>query len=139
MKKVDYEHFSRFLMPHSPAVRGEEIYFLLRRADMEENCYKTDLCVYRDGKTRRLTSSGDVNSFFLTDEGVVFPALRGKKDREKAEKGVPLTVFYRLPYDGGEAAELFRIDASVTDIRPLGGGRYLFTAQYSHDYARELE
>ena len=133
MKKVDYEHFSRFLMPHSPAVRGEEIYFLLRRADMEENCYKTDLCVYRDGKTRRLTSSGDVNSFFLTDEGVVFPALRGKKDREKAEKGVPLTVFYRLPYDGGEAAELFRIDASVTDIRPLGGGRYLFTAQYSHD------
>ena len=139
MKKVDYELFSRFLMPHSPAVRGEDIYFLVRRADMEENGYKSDLYVWHDGRARRLTSSGDVNSFFLTDEGVVFPALRGKKDREKAEKGVPLTVFYRLPYDGGEAAELFRIDASVTDIRPLGGGRYLFTAQYSHDYARELE
>ena len=139
MKKVDYELFSRFLMPHSPAVRGEDIYFLVRRADMEENGYKSDLYVWHDGRARRLTSSGDVNSFFLTDEGVVFPALRGKKDREKAEKGVPLTVFYRLPYDGGEAQELLRLDCAATDIRPLGGGRYLFTAQYSHDYARELE
>ena len=139
MKKVDYELFSRFLMPHSPAVRGEDIYFLVRRADMEENGYKSDLYVWHDGRARRLTSSGDVNSFFLTDEGVCFPALRQKKDKERAEKGVPLTVLYCLPYDGGEAQELLRLDCAATDIRPLGGGRYLFTAQYSHDYARELE
>ena len=139
MKKVDYELFSRFLMPHSPAVRGEDIYFLVRRADMEENGYKSDLYVWHDGRARRLTSSGDVNSFFLTDEGVCFPALRQKKDRERAEKGVPLTVLYCLPYDGGEAQKLLRLDYAATDIRPLGGGRYLFTAQYSHDYARELE
>ena len=139
MKKVDYELFSRFLMPHSPAVRGEDIYFLVRRADMEENGYKSDLYVWHDGRARRLTSSGDVNSFFLTDEGVCFPALRQKKDKERAEKGVPLTVLHCLPYDGGEAQELLRLDCAATDIRPLGGGRYLFTAQYSHDYARELE
>ena len=139
MKKVDYELFSRFLMPNSPAVRGEDIYFLVRRADMEENGYKSDLYVWHGGRARRLTSSGDVNSFFLTDEGVCFPALRQKKDRERAEKGVPLTVLYCLPYDGGEAQELLRLDCAATDIRPLGGGRYLFTAQYSHDYARELE
>ena len=139
MKKVDYELFSRFLMPNSPAVRGEDIYFLVRRADMEENGYKSDLYVWHDGRARRLTSSGDVNSFFLTDEGVCFPALRQKKDKERAEKGVPLTVLYCLPYDGGEAQELLRLDCAATDIRPLGGGRYLFTAQYSHDYARELE
>ena len=139
MKKVDYELFSRFLMPHSPAVRGEDIYFLVRRADMEENGYKSDLYVWHDGRARRLTSSGDVNSFFLTNEGVCFPALRQKKDKERAEKGVPLTVLHCLPYDGGEAQELLRLDCAATDIRPLGGGRYLFTAQYSHDYARELE
>ena len=139
MKKVDYELFSRFLMPNSPAVRGEDIYFLVRRADMEENGYKSDLYVWHDGRARRLTSSGDVNSFFLADEGVCFPALRQKKDKERAEKGVPLTVLYCLPYDGGEAQELLRLDCAATDIRPLGGGRYLFTAQYSHDYARELE
>ena len=27
MKRVDYEHFSRFLMPYSPKARGEELYF----------------------------------------------------------------------------------------------------------------
>ena len=139
MKKVDYELFSRFLMPNSPAVRGEDIYFLVRRADMEENGYKSDLYVWHDGRARRLTSSGDVNSFFLTDEGVCFPALRQKKDKERAEKGVPLTVLNCLPYDGGEAQELLRLDCAATDTRPPGGGRYLFTAQYSHDYARELE
>lgn len=139
MKKVDYELFSRFLMPNSPAVRGEDIYFLVRRADMEENGYKSDLYVWHDGRARRLTSSGDVNSFFLTDEGACFPALRQKKDKERAEMGVPLTVLHCLPYDGGEAQELLRLDCAATDIRPLGGGRYLFTAQYSHDYARELE
>ena len=139
MKKVDYELFSRFLMPNSPAVRGEDIYFLVRRADMEENGYKSDLYVWHDGRARRPTSSGDVNSFFLADEGVCFPALRQKKDKERAEKGVPLTVLYCLPYDGGEAQELLRLDCAATDIRALGGGRYLFTAQYSHDYARELE
>ena len=139
MKKVDYEHFSRFLMPQHLEARGDELYFLLRRADMEENCYKSDLYVLKSGAVRRLTFSGDVNSFSLIDEGVVFPALREKKDRERASKGVPLTAFYLLPYDGGEAREIFRLNYSVTDIRRLDGGRMLFTAQYSHDYERELE
>ncbi len=139
MKKVDYEHFSRFLMPNSLEARGDELYFLIRRADLEENCYKSDLYVLKDGRQRRLTASGDVNSFSLTEEGVIFPALREKKDRDRAAKGVPLTVFYLLPYDGGEARELFRLDYTVTDIRRLGGGRLLFTARYSHDFARELE
>ena len=87
MKKVDYEHFARFLMPHSPKARGDELYFCVKRADLEENRYRSDLWVWKDGAARRLTSAGDVSGFWLTDDGVVFSALREKRDRERAEAG----------------------------------------------------
>ena len=49
MKKVDYEHFSRFLMPHSVAARADELYFCVKRAVLDENRYASDLWVLRDG------------------------------------------------------------------------------------------
>ena len=36
MKKVDYEHFARFLMPHSPKARGDELYFCGKGGELEE-------------------------------------------------------------------------------------------------------
>ena len=128
MKKVDYEHFSRFLMPNSPAARGEELYFCVKRADMEENRYFSDLWLWKGGAAKRLTSSGDVNGFWLTEAGVVFSALREKRDKERAEAGEPLTVLQLLPYDGGEARELCRLDCAVTALRFAGEGRFFFTA-----------
>ena len=138
MKKVDYEHFSRFLMPHSVAARADELYFCVKRAVLDENRYASDLWVLRDGKARRLTSAGDVSGFWLTDEGVVFSALREKKDKERAEAGEPLTVLYVLPYDGGEAREFCRLDCSVGEVRFLGNGRFLFTATVSRNWERAL-
>lgn len=138
MKKVDYEHFSRFLMPHSVAARADELYFCVKRAVLDENRYASDLWVLRDGKAKRLTSAGDVLGFWLTEEGVVFSALREKRDKERAEAGEPLTVLYVLPYDGGEAREFCRLDCSVGEVRFLGGGRFLFTATVSRDWERAL-
>ena len=138
MKKVDYEHFSRFQMPCLLSVRGDDVYFCVKRAEMEENTYKSDLYVLRGGETVRLTSAGDVNDYFLRGEGVVFSALREKKDKETAEKGVPLTVLQLLPYSGGEAREWLRLPYSVSDIRFITSDRFIFSASYSHDYAAAL-
>ena len=139
MKKVDYEHFSRFRMPGNLTVSGEDVYFCCKRAELEENSYKSDLYVLRGGETLRLTSAGDVNDYFLLPEGVVFPALREKKDKETAEKGIPLTVLQLLPNAGGEAREWLRLDYSAEDFRFLTPERFFFTAAYSHDYAAALE
>ena len=125
-------------MPHSVAARADELYFCVKRAVLDENRYASDLWVLRDGKAKRLTSAGDVSGFWLTDEGVVFSALREKRDKERAEAGEPLTVLYVLPYDGGEARELCRLDCSVGEVRFLGGGRFLFTATVSRDWERAL-
>lgn len=121
-------------MPHSVAARADELYFCVKRAVLDENRYASDLWVLRDGKAKRLTSAGDVLGFWLTDEGVVFSALREKRDKERAEAGEPLTVLYVLPYDGGEARELCRLDCSVGEVRFLGNGRFLFTATVSRDW-----
>ncbi len=138
MKKVDYEHFSRFAMPYSIKAQGNDLYFCVKNALLEEDKYKSDLYVLRDGAVRQLTSSGDVSDFRLLPEGIAFASLRDKKDKEKSEKGVPLSVWQVLPYDGGEATEFLRLDHRITDIRFLSRDRFFFTADYSHEFARVL-
>lgn len=130
MKKIDYEHFARFLCPHTLTARGDDLYFCVKRADLGENTYKSDLYVLRDGTPRRLTSGGDVNAYWLLSGGAVFPALREKKDRESAERGVPLTVLQRLPYDGGEAAEWLRLPYNAGEFRFVSEERFFFSAEY---------
>ena len=138
MKTVDYEHFARFLMPYAPKSHGDGLYFCVKRADMEENRYRSDLWTYRDGSARQLTSLGDVAGFWLTDEGVVFSALREKRDRERAEAGEPLTVLNLLPYDGGEAREFCRLELRLEALAFLGRDRFIFTAKVSRCWEQAL-
>lgn len=138
MKKVVYEHFGRFRSPYNLRARGNALYFCVKTADFEENRYRSDLWRLRDGETRRLTAAGDVGDYYFLPAGIVFPALREKKDREQAEKGVPLTVLQCLPWDGGEAQELLRLPYAVTGLRFLSETRFFFTARYSRAYAEAL-
>lgn len=138
MKPVDYEHFARFLAPNTLTARGDELYFCVRRADFDDNDYKSDLYVFKGGELRQLTSSGDVNAYYLLRDGIVFPALRKSKDKEAAQKGVPLTVYQLLPYTGGEAREWLRLPYAVEDIRFLSEKRFFFTARFSFAYDAAL-
>ena len=139
MKKVDYEHFSRFSFPHNLRVHNDDLFFTVKRADMDDNDYKSDLFrISSDGRTVRLTHSGDVDSFFCTDKGILFSSCRNPKDKESREQGRPFTVFYILPYDGGEAYEWKRLDYSVSNVFFISEDRFIFTAGYSQEYARKL-
>lgn len=139
MKQVDYEHFGRFVYPHTLTSRGDDLYFCVKRADFEENKYHSDLFLLREGKTRRLTTTGDVGEYHLLESGVIFASLREKKDRETVEKGIPLTVLQRLPYDGGEAEEFLRLPYSVTGLCFLTERDFFFTAACSRTYETALE
>lgn len=138
MKLVDYEHFGRFALPHTLSARGDTLFFCVKRADFADNKYRSDLYCFSDGKTRRLTSSGDVNAYALLDSGIVFPSLRAEKDKAQAKAGVPLTVLQRLPYDGGEAEEWLRLPETASDFRFLSEDRFFFAASASFAFEQAL-
>ena len=127
MKKIDYEHFSRFVKPQAVAVRGEDVYFSVQRTSLKENRYYTDLYRLRGEKVTRLTALGDIGGWRLTDKGIELTLKRTPEDQGSAE-GLPHTVFYLLPYDGGEAVPVFSIDKGTGEMIPAGEDRYLFTA-----------
>ena len=127
MKKVDFEHFTRFVTPQGVAVRGRDIYFACKHTSLEEG-YSCDLYRLREGKVTRLTNLGDSGSFHLTEEGIEFGTLRTAQEKKRAASGVPYSVTYRLPYDGGEAQPCFEIDMAAGGMIPTGDGRFLFTA-----------
>lgn len=139
MKKVDYEHFGRFVYPCNLSARGRDLYLTVKRADFDDNDYKSDLYRIRGGVTERLTSAGDVKSYTLTEKGIVFQSARSKKDKEAQKDGKPLTVFQLLPYEGGEARELMRLDYLVNNVVFINEDRFFFTAEYSHEYRAALD
>lgn len=130
---VSLDFFAQLLYPSRLTVRGDATYFIGKRAEMEENRYRSDLYMAQGGQTRRLTSAGDVGMYWLLADGIVFPALREEKDKKAVEKGVPLTVFYKLPYDGGEAIEYLRLGYAVQDAHFLPGGEVIFQATLDHE------
>ena len=138
MKRVDYEHFGRFLCPHTLSAHGDDLYFCLKKADVAKNCYRSDLYLLRDGSLRQLTSSGDIGEYHLLKSGIVFASLREEKDREAAERGVPLTVLQRLPYDGGEAKEFLRLPYFASSFCFLSETHFFFTAKCSRAFEEAL-
>jgi hypothetical protein len=138
MKPVDYAHFGRFVLPHTLAARGDSLYFCEKTADFEENKYRSDLFVLRTGAVKRLTASGDAGEYHLLDSGIVFASTREKKDRERADKGIPLTVLQRLPYDGGEAEEFLRLPFRVTGLWFRREDDFFFTAACSREWEAAL-
>ena len=133
-KRIGIDLFNEISMISNLAYGNGAYYFIGKTGNPATNGYDSNLYTLKaDGAARALTASGDIRSFYLTDEGIVFPALRKQADKETAKKGRPLTVYQLLPYAGGEAVELFRLPYVVEQIVPLEGGKCFFKALYDHN------
>lgn len=128
-KPVEIDHFAHYFYPSNIQARGEQIYFIGKRVNLEENRYDSALYTLQGGDALRLSAGWEVTSYALVGRDVLFPVLREEKDRQAAEAGKPLTVIYRLPPQG-EAVEAFRLEMRVRDVYFLDENRFLFTAQY---------
>ena len=133
MQRVELDFFLKAQFPCQLKWAQDTLFFLIKRADLEENKNLSDLYALRDGEVFRLTTSQDVSAYYPTEDGVIFPALRQEKDKEKAKKGEPLTVLQFLPKLGGEARELLRLNYAVGDFRFISHDFFLFTALYDHE------
>lgn len=137
-KKITSDHFKHFkMLSHLKQMDGE-LYFLIKQANLEDNRYDSDLYQLRDGKVVRLTASKNVNRYEILDGGILFPAVREKKDQEAVQAGKPLTIWYRLTPGMGEALEWKRLPYSVQETAWLDEEHFFFTAVYSRQWEELL-
>ena len=137
-EKIGIDFFSRLSFPSRLKAKGDTLYCIVKKANMNRNGYDSDLYRFEGGRAGRMTSSGDVDDYALTDEGAAFPSLRNEKDKEAVKNGEPLTVFQLLPYGGGEAREILRLPYQITKAEWLPDGRLLFLAIIDHNLNRFL-
>lgn len=133
MEHVELDFFTKAQFPCQLKWASGALYFLVKNADLEENKNVSDLYALKDGDVLRLTSSRDVAAYYPVDEGIIFPAVRTEKDKEKIKKGEHLTVLQFLPQKGGEARELIRLPYAAGDFEFITQDRFLFTALYDHE------
>lgn len=113
---------------------GKYACFVTHEANLEENAYDSHLWIYdlENDRCFQLTALGKERSFtWLSDEEILFAAMRDSKDQERQKKGEDLTVFYRINIHGGEAVEAFRISMRVQSVEPLGDRRFLLSCTYN--------
>jgi dipeptidyl aminopeptidase/acylaminoacyl peptidase len=133
MERVELDFFTKAQFPCQLKWAAGTLYFLLKQADLDENKNVSDLYALKDGKALRLTASRDVAAYYPVEDGIIFPAMRTEKDKEKAKKGEHLTVLQFLPHSGGEAREFLRLSYAAGDFQFITQDRFLFTALYDHD------
>lgn len=98
---------------------GKKTGFVLHQMDVEENKYLSNIYVYNEenNSCTKMTSLDEERSFIWKDnDTIIFPAIRGKKDKERKEKQEKFTSFYEINIHGGEANKVFEIPLNVRSI-----------------------
>ncbi|SCY27941.1 alpha/beta hydrolase family protein [Alkaliphilus peptidifermentans] len=136
MKRIFNDDFInyKFLSGVKYSPDGKNACFVLHEAHMEENCYNSNLWIYKEGEDRyfQLTSNNKEKSFlWLDNETILFEGSRNPKDKEKKEAGEELSRFYRINIYGGEALEAFVIPYKITSFKHIKDSVYLFTATFN--------
>jgi dipeptidyl aminopeptidase/acylaminoacyl peptidase len=134
-RHVERQDLLKFYFPSNPCFSpdGGRIAYRVSRPNRDKNGYDSDLWVYdlNGGANRRMTHSGEENSFCWSPDGasLIFASGRDSaSDRKKA-------VVYSLSLTGGEAVRLFEVPCTVKSVKMLDDRRCLLTVIY--DPARE--
>jgi len=131
LKREDLTRF-KFLSGTEISPDGRTCGFVLHTADEEENKYLSNIYLWDeiDG-TRQLTASDSEGSFIWKGrDRILFSSLRDKNDKEKKDKGYPITSFYEISTRGGEAKKAFQVYLNVSKIEHIRDTKYLLLGSF---------
>lgn len=131
LKREDLTRF-KFLSGTGISPDGRTCGFVLHTADEEENKYRSNIYLWDEVEgTRQLTASDSESSFIWKGKArLLFSSIRDKKDKEKKDKGYPLTCFYEISTRGGEAKKAFQVYLDVSRIEHINGTKYLLLGSF---------
>ena len=127
----DFIHY-QFLSGIEFDKTGRYVCFVVHKADLEDNGYKSNLWIYDFAEDRsfQLTAFGEERSFIWLDDGqhILFSSVRTNQYQEAKKEGQEQTVFYKINIRGGEAKEAFQVPLNVETIEQIDENRFLLTA-----------
>ncbi|MDY0235045.1 MAG: S9 family peptidase [Gudongella sp.] len=125
---VDYKSLSN--PTFSP--NGENLAFNVHCVNLDDNKYNTDIFIWNKKKgIKKLTSLGDSECFlWKNNKTLLFKSFRDKIDKEKKDNGYPLSPYYEIDIDGGEARKAFQIPLNVSSLYKLNKDEYIVIADF---------
>ena len=112
--------------------------FVVSNSDYEQNKYINKIYTFDGRALKPLTEAGNETDFLFEDEkNILFktPEKNRYTTQTEAESKRPLTHYYRINVDGGEAAYAFSIPLDVEKLWPLNNnGKFLVLASYDLNY-----
>ncbi|MDM7320204.1 peptidase S9 [Fervidobacterium sp. SC_NGM5_O18] len=137
MAKITLEDLLNFKFISSLEVSpdGRKLAFVVHEMNKDDNLYNSNIWLYDTvaGSLSQLTSSNrDSSPIWLDDSRLLFISWRDEKDRKRKENGEPLTPFYEIDVEGGEARKLFELPLYVERIKKLNDNTFLFIAEYDY-------
>jgi len=124
-----------FLSEIKAAPGGKHAAFVATKGSATENKYESHIWLHNlhTGDCIKLAAAGEEKNFqWLDSDHIIFPATRTEKEREKIKKGIPVTFFYTININGGEATRAFKIPAKVSQLKPHDG-KYIALASFDNN------
>ena len=131
MKAIELKDFLKYKFLNNIRISPDNssAIFGVTICDEENNAYKQNIYLYRDGKAFALTQSGkDSAAMYLDSDTILFKSNREASDEVK-------TVFYKMSLLGGEAEKYFEIPLAVSKIEQISEDKIIFMASYDKDFS----
>ena len=138
MQKVTRESLFgiKFLSEVRLSPDGKHAAFVVASGCVQDNKYRNYIWIYNleTAQFFKLTSSGeDKNIEWLDNEHLIFPASRDTKEKEKLEKGIPITFYYSISIKGGEAGKKFEVPVKALKLKPVCENKYVVLADFDNN------
>ena len=136
MEKVTSKTFYNFRYVSDPHLSpdGSRVAFMVKRVNPSKNGYDSDLYVYENGESRRVTQWGIAGNFlWLDNDTLLFAGARDPRDAKRISDGEPLTVFNSVCLRTGEVGKAFEVPVRSAQLTHLGDNRFIVLGKHDNN------
>lgn len=128
-QRVSIDFFAGVRSISKLKVINDDVFFVLRTADLKGDKYVSDLYQLVSGKSIQLTGTGDIGEYYVTGDTIVL-----KKNEEEGRKSTVLKVMTR---GYGGVTQWLKLPYKIGQIEFVSSGHFFFTASVHLDFGRD--